>query len=517
MIVTIIVLLILAGITISLVFSENGIIKKAHEAANRMNEAITKEQTELNDLDNILNDMLQGNEGYNNYVDGVIIPNGFYYVGGKKDTGLIISDNVEDYNKGDSHEVTSTLKGNQFVWIPVENYEATDFDNSGLTYTEDLDETMKEENKAIEASIEKYGGFYVGRYETGEENGKAVVKQGKEVLQVGLDEAITSSRNMYNSETVGSTLIHGKQWDSTMNFLSSKFNIKDSSQYGNYANYIIDNENSITTSEENKNRLPIVRTNYNKILGVIDNRVTTGHIAIIAQVSNTEFIVPSYESTQNFSLTAKLEERSEPAYIRLKYQIEDPNNIIKNKNEFVDSKGLPEECLNTEEDIFNWNVPKIKMNVNNTKEDIDATINITVDALQKANIDIPPEGGWPKEYSKKQRNYNKNDYYVSAVSNKNIIDENLKLAYFSDTDTVSIKITSISNKPKTTGYNNKWNVNNIYDMAGNNYEWTVEKANDKYVIRGGQYYNIGNTDYIAKRTLEDKQNAYGYRVALYVK
>ena len=54
LVVTIIVLLILASITISAIFSDNGIIKKAQEAANKMNEAIGKEQDELNQLYNDL-------------------------------------------------------------------------------------------------------------------------------------------------------------------------------------------------------------------------------------------------------------------------------------------------------------------------------------------------------------------------------------------------------------------------------------------------------------------------------
>ena len=48
------------------------------------------------------------------------IPNGFYHVGGTKDTGFIISDNQADENKGTSHEVAQTLVGSQFVWVPVD-------------------------------------------------------------------------------------------------------------------------------------------------------------------------------------------------------------------------------------------------------------------------------------------------------------------------------------------------------------------------------------------------------------
>ena len=60
---TIVVLLILAGITISLVFSENGIIAKAREAAEKTNQAIVNEQAELNALDDYIENMLNETGG----------------------------------------------------------------------------------------------------------------------------------------------------------------------------------------------------------------------------------------------------------------------------------------------------------------------------------------------------------------------------------------------------------------------------------------------------------------------
>ena len=509
---TIVVLLILAGVTINAIFRDNGIIKKAQEASNRMNAAIINEQQRLNELYNELDNIFNGDSGNNTTVDGVIIPDGFYYVGGSKETGIIISDNEEDYNKGDSHEVASNLKGNQFVWIPVDTYGVIDFDESGLTYSEDIDENMIKENKSIEDSIKKYGGFYIGRYETGTDNGEIIVKQGKETMKVTLDEAIETSRNMYNISSVSSTLIHGKQWDAAVNFISNNFNVKDSSQYGNYANYVVEDSRNITTSKEIESRLPIVKTRYNSLLNLHKQLAVMGHIDIESYASKTDFIVPSYESSSSFKLITKLGAGSGAAYIKLKYEIEDSDNIIKNKSDFVDSKELPEECLETEEDEYNWKVPEIKTNVNNSVQDKEATINIIVEALQKENVNIPSEGGWPKNTSKKNNNYN-----IMSVSNKSIIDNNLKLAYLMDETAETIKITSLSNKPKTTGYSGNWVTNNIYDMAGNNYEWTIEKANEGHVIRGGQYYNLGNTDYIAKRTLENKESMYSYRVVLYLK
>ena len=50
LVVTIVVLLILAGISIGVVFDDNGIIKKAQEAANKTEEALINEQEALNSL-----------------------------------------------------------------------------------------------------------------------------------------------------------------------------------------------------------------------------------------------------------------------------------------------------------------------------------------------------------------------------------------------------------------------------------------------------------------------------------
>ena len=60
LVVTIVVLLILAGITISLVFSENGIIAKAQEAANKTKEATINEQAQMNEIADYMENMLNG-------------------------------------------------------------------------------------------------------------------------------------------------------------------------------------------------------------------------------------------------------------------------------------------------------------------------------------------------------------------------------------------------------------------------------------------------------------------------
>ena len=60
LVVTIVVLLILAGITISLVFDENGVVTKAREAAEKTNQAIANEQSSLRALDDYMSNMING-------------------------------------------------------------------------------------------------------------------------------------------------------------------------------------------------------------------------------------------------------------------------------------------------------------------------------------------------------------------------------------------------------------------------------------------------------------------------
>lgn len=76
------------------------------------------------------------------------------------------------------------------------------------------------------------------------------------------------------------------------------------------------------------------------------------------------------------------------------------------------------------------------------------------------------------------------------------------------------------NKPIATGSNNAYAVNNIYDMAGNVYEWTMETLDR--VPRGGCYnysFITGDSYPVSKRgnaSAHASNEYYGTRVALYV-
>ena len=78
--------------------------------------------------------------------------------------------------------------------------------------------------------------------------------------------------------------------------------------------------------------------------------------------------------------------------------------------------------------------------------------------------------------------------------------------------------TGYQNKTKT-GSQEKWCVNNVYDFAGNLFEWTQEQNESSYrVVRGGSYAHDGDRYPIARRNpIDSTYPDVGFRVALYIK
>ncbi len=104
LVVTIVVLLILAGVSISLVLNNNGVISKAKDAKNQYAGAQTNEEKHFNEVTDWIDTKVGdtaggGNSNYNPADDGVPIPDGYYYVGGTKAKGLVISDAEADNEK----------------------------------------------------------------------------------------------------------------------------------------------------------------------------------------------------------------------------------------------------------------------------------------------------------------------------------------------------------------------------------------------------------------------------------
>lgn len=275
--VTIMILLILAGITISVVFSDDGIIKKAKEAANMQNEATKNMQNEISDLTDELKETLGERkieevigkpardrnqilrDNYGNYMT---LPAGFTVV----PNGI---NNVEYTYTGDGIPavqdgiVIQDSDGNQFVWIPI----GTIYNKEGDTtielarYTFNTDGSI--ESKVIDGSavknnyasngcmeelenpnlypnakainIEEFktsarrnAGYYLARYEASNNNGKAELKQASVWTDITQLEASEAARNMYAvNSNITSDLTNSYAWDTAIVFIQEYSGISD--------------------------------------------------------------------------------------------------------------------------------------------------------------------------------------------------------------------------------------------------------------------------------------------------
>ena len=75
LVVTIVVLLILAGVSVNALFGNSGIIEKAKEAQDKMNKATENDQKEISELTNWIDNQVNGTTGEDNQNDGIFVKN----------------------------------------------------------------------------------------------------------------------------------------------------------------------------------------------------------------------------------------------------------------------------------------------------------------------------------------------------------------------------------------------------------------------------------------------------------
>ena len=291
LVVTIVVLLILAGVSISLVLNNNGVISKAKDAKNQYAGAQTNEEKHFNEVTDWIDTKVgdttgggsepggsgdsttgggsAGGSDYDPASDGVTIPDGFVYVGGTKASGLVISDATADKEKYKGQTTVGTdLVGNQFVWIPVDNiadYKRTEY--TGSFGFSDYSENLPEDEKT---SVETNKGYYIGRYEAGDKEAKALRANGastsnKITVKAGqapynyvtitqaksLAEGFKTQQNY--SSSVTTKLVSSYAWDTAIAFIQkTNSDYGRSSEEGNYMDSPTFNYTGIADTEKNK-------------------------------------------------------------------------------------------------------------------------------------------------------------------------------------------------------------------------------------------------------------------------
>ena len=273
LVITIIVLLILAGVSIAMLTGENGILTQAQNAKNKTAEAEVQEIADLDKQNTFIENLASGGSivkpgepvdstSKNNYIDQngdkATVPAGFTVSGieseQKISEGLVIYDIPEGtevdwttQNEDGAYQVQTLY--NQFVWIPVASEtdyqrdlsypsyygsssettpEDTTFtDESGYLPDGIKPETENSENNenAERTAVLKYNGFYIGRYEAGKDtdNITVVSKQSATIwTNIKQVDSETTAKTMYNNNTVKSALCSGIQWDMVMHFVDKK-------------------------------------------------------------------------------------------------------------------------------------------------------------------------------------------------------------------------------------------------------------------------------------------------------
>ncbi len=171
LVVTIVVLLILAGVSLNAIFSENGIIKRAQDAQNKMDQAAENDQKGINELSNWLDSKINGNSGGNTtggnttggddnptttttkistlvgtvvdkntkaedaYGNKITIPKGFKVVehgtAAGSATYTYSGDNIPAVQDG--IVIENGTDGNQFVWVPAGTIKNKDGSTNTIT------------------------------------------------------------------------------------------------------------------------------------------------------------------------------------------------------------------------------------------------------------------------------------------------------------------------------------------------------------------------------------------------
>ena len=271
LVITIVILLILAGVSIAMLTGNNGILTQAKNAKENTQVAKKDEENKLASNNNYINEQL-GNAvpgkvvtetKKDNYVDSngnkATIPAGFTVSKIEEEqnvaNGLVIYDipeneikNVDWKTKNEDGAYNVQTLYNQFVWIPVasadeyqrdfsypswydknmditpENSTFTDTGYLPIEIQPSTDDTTNNET-AERTAVLKYNGFYIARYEAGKDDSNVVSKQNATVY---VSETQTSfkaiGKTMYgdNSQYVKSAMCSGIQWDMVMKFVDGK-------------------------------------------------------------------------------------------------------------------------------------------------------------------------------------------------------------------------------------------------------------------------------------------------------
>ena len=291
LVITVIVLLILAGVTIAALSGDNGILTRAKEAKEKTEQG-QKEEKKLSNMENIINNVASLNNV--NIIDtnpAGAMPSNVTILESDANKGIVIKDKNDNewvWIEVPKTTVFSDLTIDTTGTLTEQNY--TDIKNKlilyattyregkagqGCNWTDEWyegcgltsDEYTKTYQKMLK-SVYTYGGFWIGRYEAGIEgsiddvtkartthNDIIIGTSPKAISQkdaipyndVYCSEAQALAKEMTPNSIYTSSLMFGIQWDLVCKFLEVKGGLEtsninsNSASWGNYNNTKIEN------------------------------------------------------------------------------------------------------------------------------------------------------------------------------------------------------------------------------------------------------------------------------------
>ena len=416
LIVTIVIMLILAGVTIKLAIDDNGVIDNAKEAKDQYEQAQADEDSGLNDLSSEMRKYLDANKGNGGGGTGsdTKVPeaataetapyfpdNTFTKKEGTIDKGLVIQDSV----------------GNEYVWVVVPKtlYDNTSYNSNGAKKPK-----SSEDYSNIEYCLQQYTNVY--------RNG-----------------------TRYSDTWVADTNNEG--WFADKTEYNTAKNKMLKSVYENGGFYVGRYEAGIATTGTNRKSESTTNSNGKYDIEGMPTPITQANAYPYNYVTRT----------QAQKLAEKVNSGNKTSSLMFGVQ---------------------------------WDLVLAFMAKDTTK--------ITDTSILTSN-------------STTIGNYSDNLWTI----------KNAKAKYSSDDgDTFTAcpnpyKKESSSSIMLTTGADSSFSVQNIYDIAGNVFEWTLEKTSGSdfpYASRGGNYYFSGS-DYPASSRIGygriDSNRFVGFRVSLY--
>lgn len=249
-------------------FIENAIENNIEQDYTKLDEGIAKEELQKVEL-NIIAEVNSTIDGRIPCYYNPVIPQGFKAIGNEEDETIDEKAKWGEQNAYLYGLVIEDNNGNQFVWVPVENidiFKTTDWQKNAPketideTYVEPV-ETEEDEYYKMYYKVKKYGGFYVGRYETGDLTATSERTSVKNSDSIGIRKYLNAynyvpykistinkreitgaeelainfgKQNKY--ETVTTSIMYGVQWDSVLRFIVSDVNnVNNSIRWGNYS------------------------------------------------------------------------------------------------------------------------------------------------------------------------------------------------------------------------------------------------------------------------------------------